>query len=94
MGELLLIIPLHNLQCLVTIKFVTRQHELQEKTMLSELVDELKKYDRAEIAYRSGVSIGTVNNILSGSNKDPKLSTLTALQNFVESKKKESTQEQ
>lgn len=57
--------------------------------MLEELIEELKKYDRAEISYKSGVSIGTVNTIMSGANKDPKLSTLTALRSFVDGKQQE-----
>lgn len=57
--------------------------------MLEELIEELKKYDRAEISYKSGVSIGTVNTIMSGANKDPKLSTLTALRAFVDGKQQE-----
>lgn len=57
--------------------------------MLEELIEELKKYDRAEISYKSGVSIGTVNTIMSGANKDPKLSTLTALRAFVDAKHKQ-----
>ena len=57
--------------------------------MLSELIETLKKYDRAEIAYKSGVSIGTINALLSGANTNPNLKTLTALQDFVEKKVKE-----
>lgn len=55
--------------------------------MLENLLKELRKYDRAEIAYKSGVSIGTINALMSGANKDPKLSTITALKEFLESKK-------
>lgn len=57
--------------------------------MLEELIAELRKHDRAEIAFKSGVSLGTINGLLSGANKDPKLSTITALQGFVEQKKEE-----
>ena len=55
--------------------------------MIENLLKELRKYDRAEIAYKSGVSIGTINALMSGANKDPKLSTITALKEFLESKK-------
>lgn len=57
--------------------------------MLKDLLTELRKYERAEVAYKSGVSIGTINALMSGANKDPKLSTLTALQSFLDSKEKE-----
>lgn len=57
--------------------------------MLKELIAELRKHDRAEIAFKSGVSIGTIHNLMSGANKDPKLSTITALQAFIDTKKQE-----
>lgn len=57
--------------------------------MLDEIIQELKKHDRAEIAYKSKVSLGTINALLSGANKDPKLSTLTALREFLDSKENE-----
>lgn len=55
--------------------------------MLENLITELRKHDRAEIAYKSGVSLTTLATILSGANKDPKLSTIKALQKFLEEKK-------
>lgn len=57
--------------------------------MLQELIKELRKHDRAEIAFKSGVSLGTINTLISGSNRDPKLSTLNALQAFIDMKKQE-----
>lgn len=60
--------------------------------MLEELIAELRKHDRAEIAYKSGVSLGTINHLLSGANRDPKLSTVQALQNFLEQKNRERNQ--
>ena len=60
--------------------------------MLEELIAELRKHDRAEIAYKSGVSLGTINHLLSGANRDPKLSTVQALQNFLEQKNWERNQ--
>lgn len=54
--------------------------------MLAELVAELKKYDRAEIAYKSGVSLATLNNIMSGANTNPTIKTVSMLQEFVERK--------
>ena len=60
--------------------------------MLEELIAELRKHDRAEIAYKSGVSLGTINHLMSGANRDPKLSTVQALQNFLEQKNRERNQ--
>lgn len=55
--------------------------------MLEELIEELRSHDRAEIAYKAGVSVSTVDKILSGANKDPKLSTVIALRKFLDDKK-------
>ena len=60
--------------------------------MLEELIAELRKHDRAEIAYKSGVSLGTINRLLSGASRDPKLSTVQALQKFLEEKQQEGEQ--
>lgn len=57
--------------------------------MLEELIEELKKHDRTEIAYKSGLSIGTVNQIMSGANKNPTLATLNALRGFLDGKEVE-----
>ena len=54
--------------------------------MLEEMVVKLKKYTVAEIAYRTGVSVSTVANILSGANKNPGYKTVEALQEFLKSK--------
>lgn len=54
--------------------------------MLEEMVAKLKKYTVAEIAYKTGVSVSTVANILSGSNKNPNMKTFNALQGFLKSK--------
>lgn len=56
--------------------------------ILNELVTELKKYDRKEIAFKTGVSFSTLNNlILYPESANPRLDTLTALREFVDSKK-------
>lgn len=60
--------------------------------MLEELIAELRKHDRAEIAYKSGVSLGSINHLLSGAARDPKLSTVQALQKFLEEKDLEAKQ--
>lgn len=57
--------------------------------MLSELVEKLRKYSRAEIVERSGVSLGTLNVIMSGANDNPTIKTVEALQRFVETKEQE-----
>lgn len=57
--------------------------------MLSELVEKLRKYSRAEIVERSGVSLGTLNVIMSGANDNPTIKTVEALQRFVEEKEQE-----
>lgn len=57
--------------------------------MLAELIEELKKYDRTEIAYKSGVSASTLDKIMCGANTNPKLSTLTALRKFLDEKEGE-----
>lgn len=54
--------------------------------MLEEMVAKLKKYTVAEIAYKTGVSVSTVSNILSGLNKNPNMKTVEALQEFLKSK--------
>lgn len=54
--------------------------------MLDEIVAKLKKYTVAEIAYKTGMSVSTVANILSGSNKNPNMKTVEALQDFLKTK--------
>lgn len=57
--------------------------------MLEELVERLAKCDVAEIAYKTGLSISTVSKILSGTNKNPNLKTVEALQEFLRNKEQE-----
>ena len=57
--------------------------------MLSELIEKLRKYRRSEIAEKSGVSIYTLNTIMSGANDNPTIKTVEALQRFVEEKEQE-----
>lgn len=54
--------------------------------MLEQIIIELKKYGVAEIAYKTGVSVSTISNILSGLNKNPGIKTVEALQEFLKSK--------
>jgi len=57
--------------------------------MLEKLIADLRKYDPAEISYKSGVSLSTVNALRSGSQKNPTIKTVEALQKFVEEKQDE-----
>lgn len=57
--------------------------------MLKELIEDLKPYDKAEIAYKSGISFSTVNNIMSGRNNNPSIKAVEALRNFVNEKEQE-----
>ena len=59
------------------------------KNVLTNLIARLAPYKREEIAYLSGVSISTVNKIMSGAEKNPTLDTLTALSNFADEKEQE-----
>lgn len=57
--------------------------------MLKDLIDRLKKHDAVEIAYKSGVSIYTIKNIISGRMTNPTINTLLALQDFCDQKDEE-----
>lgn len=57
--------------------------------MLSELIERLRKYRRSEIAEKSGVSIYTLNIIMSGANDNPTIKTVAALENFLKEKEKD-----
>lgn len=54
--------------------------------MLDELIKDLKKHDRAEIAYKSGVSLSTIDKLMCGAQKNPTLVTLQALRKFLDDK--------
>ena len=54
--------------------------------VLTNLIARLTPYKREEIAYLSGVSISTVNKIMSGAETNPTLDTLTALSDFADKK--------
>lgn len=57
--------------------------------ILQDLMNRLAPYKREEVAFRSGVSISTVNKLFSGAETNPTLETLTALANFADMKEKE-----
>ena len=53
---------------------------------MQELLDEVRKYSRIEVAYKTGVSLSTLNNLLAGNNTNPTIHTLNALRKFVDEK--------
>lgn len=57
--------------------------------MMEELLAEVRKHDRAEVSYKTGVSLSTLNTLLSGSNKNPTVATLNKLRKFLDEKKGE-----
>ena len=59
------------------------------KTVLTDLIARLTPYKREEIAYLSGISISTVNKIMSGAETNPTLDTLTALSDFADKKEQQ-----
>lgn len=54
--------------------------------MLEDLVNKLRPFNVAEIAYKTGLSVSTVSNMLSGANQNPNIKTVEALQEFLKSK--------
>lgn len=57
--------------------------------MLNDLIDRLKKHSAVEAAYKSGVSIYTIKNILAGRMDNPTIKTVLALQDFCDQKDEE-----
>ena len=55
--------------------------------ILDELLERLRQYRREDIASKTGLSMSTVNKIMSGENRNPSLHTLEKLSNFAESAK-------
>lgn len=55
--------------------------------ILNELLERLSPYRREDIASKTGLSMSTVNKIMSGENRNPSLQTLEKLSNFAESAK-------
>lgn len=56
---------------------------------LSELQTQLRAHDTAEVSYKTGLSIATIDAIKSGRNKNPTTKTFTALAGFLEMKANE-----
>lgn len=54
--------------------------------MLDELILDMRKHDRVEMSYKSGVSIHTINKILSGRMINPTIKTVGALRKFCDEK--------
>ena len=57
--------------------------------MMTDLLNEIRKHDRAEVSYKSGVSLSTLNLLLSGANKNPTIATLNKLRAFLDQKEQE-----
>ena len=57
--------------------------------MMTDLLNEIRKHDRAEVSYKSGVSLSTLNVLLSGANKNPTIATLNKLRAFLDQKEQE-----
>jgi len=57
--------------------------------MMTDLLAEIRKHDRAEVSYKSGVSLSTLNLLLSGANKNPTIATLNKLRAFLDQKEQE-----
>lgn len=55
--------------------------------ILDELLERLRPYRREDIASKTGLSMSTVNKIMSGENRNPSLQTLDKLNSFVEGEK-------
>jgi len=56
--------------------------------ILDDLIKQLRGKDRVKIAYESGVSLSTLNKLLSGENTNPTLDTLTALRAYLDKEEK------
>lgn len=56
---------------------------------LAELQTHLRAHDTAEVSYKTGLSIATIDAIKSGRNKNPTTKTVTAIAVFLEMKKDE-----
>lgn len=50
--------------------------------MLDDLLEVMRKHDRVEMAYKSGVSIHTINRLMCGQDKNPTIKTVEALRKF------------
>lgn len=59
---------------------------------LEELITKMRRLDRVATAYRTGVSLSTINKLLSGGNTNPTLAVITALRNYVENQNELSQQ--
>lgn len=57
--------------------------------MLEDLITRLKKYPRDEVSYKSGVSRGTLDRLLSGENTNPTIKTVGKLNDYLEKKENE-----
>lgn len=52
--------------------------------MLDELLAAMRRYDRVDMAYKSGVSIHTINRLMSGADSNPTIKTVEALRKYCD----------
>lgn len=52
--------------------------------ILNDMLEQLRGRDRVKMAYESGVSLSTINKLLSGENTNPTLDTLTMLRAYLD----------
>lgn len=57
--------------------------------MLKDLVERVKKQDKTEMAFKTGISIDTIRSIVSGRNSNPKIKTVISLMEFCDAKEAE-----
>ena len=58
------------------------------QNILADLLEQLRQHRREDIASKTGLSMTTVNKIMSGENTNPSLHTLEKLGRFVEENSK------
>lgn len=52
--------------------------------MLDELLAAMRRHDRVDMAYKSGVSIHTINRLMSGADSNPTIKTVEALRKYCD----------
>lgn len=55
------------------------------------LAAQLAKHNPTEVAYKTGLSMGTIHNIISGRNTNPTWQTMDAINKFILEKQNEHT---
>lgn len=52
--------------------------------MLDELLAAMRRYDRVNMAYKNGMSIHTINRLMSGADSNPTIKTVEALRKYCD----------